>query len=340
MKLTIATGMCCDSRGEESDYPQVGGLSSSERFQSIYWRCVCVFFASSVRHNPDASHILFTNAPSIPDLGRFATSKFLKQLGVEVVTLPFSYAPPAGYYNRWRSTFYLFDILRRLAEAVGLDDQAIVCDTDCLFIKPACAISKAIESRGLLAYDCNLPAEKDINGLTRVQLGALFEELGGGAVPEPPRHYGAEIVAADGIALRKVVAEVEAVWDLSIQRFEDGRSHFNTEEHFLSFIYRKLGYAEPSANLFIKRIWTGRENNCADSADYDLAIWHVPREKKYGITRLFGELDNPRSRFWQVPPGAGFARHAGAFLGIPARSPAKAVQDILTYARYRAEQWS
>ena len=96
----IVTGMCCDEEGQESKYPQGSDAkSSSEKFQLVYWRCAVVYFASSVRNNPEAQHILFTNADRIPNIETFNTVEFFNKIGVKVVQIPFTYQPPIEYYH-------------------------------------------------------------------------------------------------------------------------------------------------------------------------------------------------------------------------------------------------
>lgn len=325
--LLIATGMCCDTPGQESAYPQVDGLSSSARFQAVYWRCSVVFFASSVRHNPKARHALFTNSPEIPKIGRFATERFLEDLGVEVIRLPFGHAPPAGYYGRWRSTFYLFDILHYLAHNPYIAKRVLVHDTDCVFIKPADALARAIDRHGVLTYDCHLDPNEDINGISRVGLGGLYPQLGGPEIAAPP-HFGAEIFAASAGEVATVCDEIEKLWQANMRRFSEGKPHFNTEEHYLSFVFNKLGYRAGTANEFINRIWTGFHYLTSCPSDFELTVWHVPAEKKYGLRRLYEQARRRESRFWKVAPGDEFARYAAEYVGIPRSSPYKRSRDL------------
>lgn len=132
-KTVIGTWLHAEPKGAESRYPQVGGASSSSAFQDVYWRCVMLFFASSVRHNPSATHRLFTTVPSVPDVGSFSTSAFLKRLNVEVIQVPFTYLPPPGYYGAWRNQFYILDIIKYLDAHGAPDEQyVILTPTACL----------------------------------------------------------------------------------------------------------------------------------------------------------------------------------------------------------------
>lgn len=326
--LIIGVGMCSDAEGEESQYPQVGGVSSSASFLDVYWRCVALFFASSSRHNPDARHRLFVNRPGIPDIGQFKTGAFLENLGVEVVVVPFTYAPPPGYYGAWRSTFYLLDIIKHLGAVSRPGEQYIITDSDCLFIKNARSMAQAIERHGLLTYDTQFPPEEDANGLSRLGLRALYEELDGHILSETPGYCGGDIFAGTSAVIQWFAAAIDPIWNKSLERHARHETHFNTEEHFLSYLAHNLGYAVGTANPFMSRIWTGRKYKTAKSSDFDLTLWHLPAEKKYGLRRLFYAMTQPDSRFWTVPPGVEFARYVAGYVGIPKSSLMKRSHDV------------
>lgn len=345
--LIIGTGMCSDAAGEESYYPQVGGVSSSSTFLDVYWRCVALFFASSVRHNPTAQHKLFVNRPGVPDIGTFNTQAFLDKLGVEVVTVPFTFAPPPNYYGAWRSTFYLLDIIKHLSTESRPDDCYIITDSDCLFIKSADALSKAVAEYGLLTYDTHFPPDEKANGLTRLDLQALYAEMSARPVPETPGYCGGDIFASNTEALQRLSSEIDPIWAASLERHRQGLTHFNTEEHFLSYLVYRLGYGVGTANPFISRIWTGRKYRTAAAGDFDLTLWHTPAEKKFGLRRLFHEMTRSNSLFWRVSPGDEFARYVSGFLGIPKSSRTKKVLDIAysvlwklqsSYANFRTQK--
>jgi hypothetical protein len=109
----ISTWIYLDSPEERSEYPQVGSASHSAEFQKIYWRCIAVFFALSIEHNPGRRHLLFSNwrAESFPVIDGLDLRAFLQGKGVEVVTLPLTWQTPPGWFGRWRNQFYIFDIL-------------------------------------------------------------------------------------------------------------------------------------------------------------------------------------------------------------------------------------
>lgn len=333
--LIISTGMCSDAEGEESQYPQVGGVSSSPSFLEVYWRCIVLFFASSIRHNPSARHQLFVNRPQIPNIGAFQTGKFLSDLGVEVIVVPFTYAPPPNYYKQWRSTFYLLDIIKHIASNCQPEEQYLITDSDCLFVKSADNLAQAIKQYGLLTYDTKFPVTEDANGLTRLGLQALYEKMSGRPVPDTPLYCGGDIFAATSEVIRRFAAEIGPAWDASMALHAAGQTHFNTEEHFLSYLVYKLSYPVGEANPFLSRIWTGRKYRTASVADFDLTIWHVPAEKKHGFKRLFQQVVRPDSQFWTVAAGKDFARYAAGYLGIPSSSLWKKSCDLFDTVAWR-----
>src|SRR5579862_8198757 len=64
----VATWMYVESPQEGGLYPQVGGLSTSQATQNIYWRCVYTFFWSAARFakRDGVKFLLFTNVSELP----------------------------------------------------------------------------------------------------------------------------------------------------------------------------------------------------------------------------------------------------------------------------------
>lgn len=324
----IVTGMCCDEEGQESKYPQGSNAkSSSEKFQSVYWRCAVLYFASSVRNNPEAQHILFTNADRIPNLESFNTVEFFDKIGVKVVQIPFTYQPPLEYYPAFRSTFFKFDIIQYLKNNSELNDRCIALDSDCVWVNSADRIIADIEKEGLVTYDLYEPDDKKISGLTRREMQTIYEELGY-KVDEPPKYFGAEFIVGSGKHIKILSDEVDSIWETCLQRFAEGKTKFYTEEQMLTYIYNKLGYARGSGNAYFNRVWTSPIYYTATEADFKMDVWHLPAEKGYGIKRLFAQVANPKSDFWNLPVGEQFTKYVAGYVGIPKRNISKTVWDV------------
>ena len=328
-KISIATGMCCDTEERESVYGQVVGRSSSTQFQAVYWRCVVLHFASSVRNNPTARHLLFTNAKEVPKLGEFDTAQFLSKLGVKIVHVPFTYVPPQGFFGAWSSTFYKFDIIKYFAETCSDDELCISLDSDCIWVGSADRLASDLERDGLVNYDLELTETEDINGWSRCDLRTAYAELGVDTQGSIPNYYGAELIAADGKQIKRLFAEIDAIWQTSLEQFKAGKPKFNTEEQMLSYAYQKLGYVNGVAKPYLKRVWTSPTFYKACSEDLTLDIWHMPSEKMYGIKRLFKQACQPTSRFWSVSIGQPFVEYAAQYLGVPKKTLAKTFLDAI-----------
>lgn len=324
----ICTWIYCEQPGEESSYAQVPGTSSSFEFQAVYWRCVAVYFASSLRHNPNAQHILFTNTKQIPALGDFDLARFFALHNIKVVTLPFTYQTPSGYFGAWRNQFYVFDILKYLSSFSGDKDQFIILDSDCFWANSATRILSELDRHGLLTYEPEQPFDEVTNGLSRLDMKDIFEELDHQSLNRIPLYFGGEWFAANLIEIRKVYQEFELLWPILLERFANQQPKFNEEAHALSYIYHKLGYAERTANPFFKRVWTSPQLYDACSRDLKLDVWHVLTEKRYGIKRFFNHIKDPHSKFWATPLGEPFLNYAANYLGIPHRTPKKILLDF------------
>lgn len=301
----ICSSVYCDEKGDESIFPNANSVlkSSSVAFQKIYWECATVMFATSMRLNPDATHILFTNKKKAPE----PYKTVLKDLGVTLVQLPFAHKPPHGWHHKYKNSVYTLDIVQYLANKLSNDDITLVLDADVVWIKPAQKLLESVKQHGVLHYNLDYKPESMINGITLAQAQELYELLLGKTLESAPQHTGGELVAATGSMLKKISQEIEPAWKFMLKRFENNQTVFTTEEHFLSYIYHKLVLPE-HANNFIRRIGTDKKvlrNVVGDEGRYTL--WHLPAEKKRGFNTLFKLAQEKDSIFWTTPLGYDFA---------------------------------
>ena len=334
MTNIISTWIYCEKQGEEDNYPQVSGLSSSQKFQNVYWRCVAVYFCTARKFNPDALLILFTNIHegSLPVVDGISLRALFSKLKVEVVTLPYTCRLARDGYNSWGNQFYIFDVLKYVSQCGRFsdNDKLVVLDSDCVWTQSGEAIFSKIEQQGLLAYEVYKSADYSVNGLSREDMREIYADLLGQAVPDKPVYYGGEWYAATVGASRAVFAEFEPLRDILATRLSAGKKVFNEEAHTLSYIYYKLGYASDTAYSFVKRIWTTLfvyEN--VEPEDFNLVIWHLPSEKRFGFKRLFSALTKKdASSFFEVDLKK--ARdYLGKYLGVPRRNPYKYILDVI-----------
>ncbi len=321
----LATWIVNDTKVEQSWFPQAGKIQSDNpQVHFMYWRCVADFFACASRTCGDSCRlVLFTNRPiAAPDI-----KNFLVSLGVEVIVVPLAHLPPVGYHGSWRNQFYILDLIQYLAKTAE-NESYVILDSDCVINKSLDPLYQELTQKGALLYSMSYSEEHSINGLTRVEMKALYEEISGEPLTEIPRYCGGEFFAATSEAIRAMAELSEAIWRECMDRFELGKAKFNEEAHFLSYLYFRLGFEHDTANRFIKRLWTQFSYRNVEPQDYELAIWHVPAEKRYGFKRLYRVIRKRDSWFWKMPAVDRWRARIGVMLGIPAFGTHKKLQDL------------
>jgi hypothetical protein len=328
--LCICTWLYADSSQEQEPHYQLRGSSSSARFQAVYWRCVALFFATSVRQNAGARHVLFTNVDSLPVVDGVSIASLLDSLDVEIVRLPLTFRTPPGYYHLWGTQFYVFDILRYLAANVGPSDAAILLDSDCVWISGVEPMWGALRRDGALTYVVTYAPEWNVNGLTPADMSAIAGSLLGRDVRYPFVYCGGEFIAATAAELERLAEETALVWNQLMERHGRNEPVFHEEAHTLSYVYYKLAYPVGNGDPFIRRIWTDslRPPNNATTHDHGLTVWHVPAEKRLGIRRLFPDIPRRTSPLWTLPANGPLQRYLGSALGIPRSSAGKRLRDL------------
>ena len=336
----VCTWIYVESEDEESAYSQMRGRPSSDAFQAVYWRCVCVFFATSHRQQPNVRHLLFTNVETLPRVDGVDIASFMDRLGVEVVRLPLTFATPQEYYSAWRNQFYVFDIVGYLSRRLELQESAILLDSDCVWIASAQSMADAMARDGALTYIQHYSPEWNTNGLTRTELASIASGLLGAEVAHPLLYCGGELIAATGAELSRLASEIELTWGQLMKLHEHGEPKFNEEGQTLSYIYHKLGYTRGNGNAFVRRIWTGSlgSYNNVLSDDNGLVLWHLPTEKRFGFRRLFPQAVQRSSTFWAIPIGRPFREYLGSYLGVPRNTPRKQAGDFLKRLSDRARE--
>jgi hypothetical protein len=336
-KTAIATWFVADKPGEETNFPQVGGTSSSAEFQKIYWRCVADFFASSLRHNPGAAHLLFTNT-DIPIVDDVNLSELFRNWGVQVIILPITFRLPRSAAKSWGNQLYILDIIKFAAKNMETDNM-VVLDCDCVWTSTAERISEAISQFGCLTYTLNdrhYPWNAPINGVSRQEMAAALHKWTADCVIDvreemrnvsSVHYHGGEIFAATREVCCRMAILINSLWDWLVKAGIQGHG-IKEEAHFLSILYAAASYSNYTANPFIKRMWTTFHLNNIERSDCDLAIWHLPAEKKTGFRRLFREITGSRREAWATAPNPEYNNMQARFLGVPRRDAKKLLLDI------------
>ncbi len=325
LDAVISTWFVSDDPEHATFFPQIGGSSETSEAKAIYWRCIACFFASSVAVNPRNAHVLFTNA-NLPIVDGVNIARAFDQWGVSVVYLPINYRLPRGRAEAWGNQFYIFDIIKYLAES-GQHERYLVLDSDCVWVRPVADLQEAIGRHGVLTYlidEREHAAGQPINGLSREGMARFLGNIGG-KIRESVPYCGGEIFAATLHEVKRLAGEIDSLWAHVLASEKDAPKE---EAHLLSIMYAGNGYEIGTANPFIKRIWTTFKRNNVEASDFGLTIWHLPAEKMFGFRRLFLERLGNRRDYRDIA-GLGFGPEAyGLAMGIPRRSANKLVRDV------------
>lgn len=290
MKKLIATWV------HLTNHTQGGGLKKLERdgqqSQINNWRCMVVFFESSLRYNQDAEHLLFTNAKAIPSVDGFNIEAYLRANNIRIVRLDNQFSLPKGYCNSWRSRFYTLSILDYLKQHTEEEDKVLLLDSDCIFRKPMDDAFELLDFHEAITYEINYEETHNINGLNRIQMQEVFSDLGL-KLDSPPHYSGAEVLFAKGKFIQKIAKEITPLYYKSLERFKQNKLRFKEEAHTLSFFYHKHHAIIGGMNKYIRRLWTNPNIlRNATEADRSLYIWHLPNERKNGLRDLYKLIVN------------------------------------------------
>lgn len=328
MSIMIATWFVADAPGDASKFAQVAGDSSTPAFQLVYWRCVAVFFTTSKMRNPAARHVFFTNT-RLPVVDGLDFAELFETLEVQTVFLPITFRLQKSVADAWGNQFYILDIIRYLARHPSTDTY-LVLDSDCVWMDGADRIEAEISAKSCLLYTLGAEAyglTQSINGVTRQQMAQLaaqvFPDIAPGNSAVGIAYHGGEIFAATRKACGEIDEDVGRLWQQRLIA-ATGVSGYLEEAHFLSIIYRHLGYQPYSAEYFIKRMWTGFKHNNLTGNDVHLPIWHLPAEKKTGFKAVFRVIAEGR-----FPPDAAACDELiRRSMGVPHKSAQKLVLDL------------
>lgn len=288
MKNHIATWIYLESAAEKSKYPNNKGDASSKKFQEVYWKCVVLFYETSIRYNKDAKHILFTNTKELPTLDDFKVVDFLEENAIQLVCLENKYPLPTDYFDRFRNQFFEFSIIDYMAATLHDDDGFLLLDSDCIFSKPAAPLFSMLhKEESAITYVVDLEREYQVHGVTGDDMKSICADWGL-ELTENPYYCGGEVLLAKGKFLKDVAEHFPALFQDMLERNKKGLPKFNEEAHTLTYYYYKHKANMNGLKPFVKRLWTNRNYfRNVDEQSKNLMIWHLPNEKNTGFARLF-----------------------------------------------------
>ena len=297
-KNYITTWIYLDSPEEESIFPNNKGKSSSAQFQAVYWRCVMVFFESSLRFHRDdetIEHILFTNTDDIPVVDGLDLKQYFEKNKISLVKLENKYPLPQDYFKSFRNQFFEFSIIDHMASVIQDNDKFLMLDSDCVFAKPFHSLFEKLEGKSALTLTMNYKEDYKIHGITRREMKELFHELEFN-IDEIPEYSGGELLLTSGSFIKTVAKDFPELYHFLLERNKKGLSKFNEEAHVLSYFYYREGAEIGVMNNYIKRMWTNRNHfRNIENGDEELTVWHMPNEKPVGFHNSYTLIKNGKS---------------------------------------------
>lgn len=283
-----------EKKDDESFYPSVGGNTSSEEFQRVYWCCVYDFFKSAkLTQNSELKYLFFTNVEKIPtDIYGINIDAFLKEAGVEVVRLELTYKTPKDWYGAWRNQFFVFDILKYLRNQNQTDANYLILDSDIFITKDLTPVFEDIGHNNIITYKCGFEDDYSIHGISGNQMTELYRNYILSSSDSVTKdigkivYKGGEFIGITSSVIPGILETFDGLWEYDHKLYEQQKVKLNEEAHFLSVIYHHLGYDESIANKYIKRMWTALRYDNIHRGDENLLLWHMPAEKKYLFVKM------------------------------------------------------
>ena len=324
MQIVIATWFHGDDADTSSLFSQVGGDSTSKEFQAIYWRCVLVFLASSIRWNPDCRHALVTNLPDLPAVDGLPVEEWCKRHKVTIIKpVPLSRVTPKGFWDSWKNQFYVYDALDSVGNRFPDADVVMLFDSDCVWLAPHYGLTSVVMTKRAAVYTLPYGPDHVENGVRVADIMPIGRRLLGlDCSCVVSAYHGGDVIACDRDSLHFLLRNVSRLYDENLIAWHSGQPYLKEEAHFLSVLYGILDVAPSTANPFFRRIWTGPNYCDLRPSDEGLDIWHLPNEKRLGLARLYRRAIDDDSWFWKVDQDQ-FRRLVGRLVGIPRRSPLK-----------------
>ncbi len=324
--MNIVTSICVDEDDNDVNinYPSTLHASAEDR-RLIYWKCVLIFMATSVRCNPSHTHTVYTNDRKEVFYKKTNIKDFLKKLGVDIKLLPFeTFKPPAGYSKNFKNAFYKLDVMKALGTLPD-DTYSIVVDSDCVWIKPNDELITIMKEGKVLLYDVykSFKEKKDKFDDVRIKLGSLYKEIDEFYPTQKPIQFGGEIVGTNSQNFKILTLQMEdafnkiiSIYDDQPLRLDENRKIFDGMEMLTSYVYNNMALPYYNLKDYIARIWNTLRGSTATEADMNLTIWHLPSEKTQGFPLLYNQVINKKSTFWKVPVSE-FKNYLGGYLGVP-----------------------
>jgi hypothetical protein len=328
--MLLATWFHGDTADLRGEYAQMVGDSTSPAHWRIYLDCIDLFLASARRWDDDLRLAVVLNPAAAESLTADRRARW-SAAGAVVVVAENTHRVPADFHGQWQNQFFVLDCLRVLSEAAMPGESVVLADSDCLVTRPLTDVDAVVQRHGRAFYAVPFAEDVEINGLTRRALAALADELHGRTVESLP-YLGGEFLAFRSDLLPADLVRFDDAFAWALDRAARGLPHPNEEAQLISVALATDVPAESLVENVVRRVWTQPWTlRNAGPTDRELAVWHLPAEKRTGFVRVHCAYRDPGSWFWRSDR-ATWLDIAGRLVGVPAYLPGKALADARALA--------
>ena len=205
-------------------------------------------------------------------------------------------------------------------------------DSDCLVTRSLDELDDAVRRHGRAFYAVPFPAEAEVNGLSRTDLAELAREFAPGSAVAGVDYLGGEFFAFRSDLLEGDLDRFDEAFAWTLDRAGRGLLHAKEEAQLISLALAPLLTGAELLSGTVRRIWTQPwQLRNAVPGDRELAVWHVPAEKRTGLRRVHRAYLRPGSWFWTTTQPEWLDR-VGRRVGVPAYRTGKALADAWALA--------
>jgi hypothetical protein len=304
----ICTWLCTEVKREEDIYNYTGERHGQKN-QNVYWRCLLLFYAPSKRFNIN----------KLPILDGRDVKLMLDDLGVEVIFIESIYITPKVNFNFRQDHFYKFSVLEYIARNdKNLDDHYMILDSDCIFTRSTDSLFEEAKPKGFIFFEHPYATDLIDYGFSRVNMKSIYEDLSRQAVNKMPAYHFGEFFLGSVKNIHIIFNGFLELWPELIRRGKVGLPKLDEESQSLGYLYYKNKFVSSKRTDLFKRIWTNPVfYRNVERSDVDVAIWHLPAEKTYGLARLYEVLIKNAPNYSLSLPNDEYQNILHNTLGIP-----------------------
>jgi hypothetical protein len=277
-------------------YPSARSHGSAGRIAVRYLECA-VAQAASLRLQYAACDLaLATNSSTRSVLGREGRELLatLEELDVRILPTEYRHRPDDDS-KVYMSSRYVLDAILAAIEGQPAERQVWLTDLDCIWVDPSLMFSAAPPEPQIGSIHIPYPPDWDVVGfgavgLTRLEIGALAERMGGSG--ELPPWIGGELLGGSAGALAWLVSACEQL----DQRLAKEEKVLPTEEQLLSLVGALHPGRLRDLSEVARRIQTGTRHAApAPLNPTSLGLWHLPSEKGLSLRRAASAVRRHRT---------------------------------------------